>query len=137
MDGGAWWATVHGVQSRTRLSDFTFTFHFHVNEEISCSLIWRCSVSKMFIPLKLIYRFNKISILLGFILNLQADFYFIRKYNKLKIAKIILKTTLRNWQFFKFILKKKTKKRSQPAYLRRFGLDNSFLWVTFLCGVWG
>ena len=27
MDGGAWWATVHGVaKSRTRLSDFTFTF---------------------------------------------------------------------------------------------------------------
>ena len=26
MDGGAWWATVHGVaKSRTRLSDFTFT----------------------------------------------------------------------------------------------------------------
>ena len=29
MDGGAWWAAVHGVAgSRTRLSDFTFTFHF-------------------------------------------------------------------------------------------------------------
>ena len=29
MDGGAWWATVHGVaKSRTRLIDFTFTF-FH------------------------------------------------------------------------------------------------------------
>ena len=29
MDGGAWWAAVHGVaRSRTRLSDFTFTFHF-------------------------------------------------------------------------------------------------------------
>ena len=27
MDGGAWWATVHGVaKSQTRLSDFTFTF---------------------------------------------------------------------------------------------------------------
>ena len=26
IDGGAWWATVHGSQSRTRLSDFTFTF---------------------------------------------------------------------------------------------------------------
>ena len=27
MDGGAWWAIVHGVaKSRTRLSDFTFTF---------------------------------------------------------------------------------------------------------------
>ena len=30
MDGGAWWAAVHGVaKSRTRLSEFTFTFHFH------------------------------------------------------------------------------------------------------------
>ena len=29
MDGGAWWAAVHGVaKSRTRLSNFTFTFHF-------------------------------------------------------------------------------------------------------------
>ena len=34
MDGGAWWATVHGVvQSRTGLSDFTFTFHFHALEK--------------------------------------------------------------------------------------------------------
>ena len=30
MDGGAWWAAVHGVaKSRTRLRDFTSTFHFH------------------------------------------------------------------------------------------------------------
>ena len=30
MDGGAWWAAVHGVaKSPARLSDFTFTFHFH------------------------------------------------------------------------------------------------------------
>ena len=30
MDGGAWWAAVHGVdKSQTRLRDFTFTFHFH------------------------------------------------------------------------------------------------------------
>ena len=30
MNGGAWWAAVHGVaKSRIRLSDFTFTFHFH------------------------------------------------------------------------------------------------------------
>ena len=34
MDGGAWWAAVHGVVgSRTRLSDFTFTFHFHALEK--------------------------------------------------------------------------------------------------------
>ena len=30
MDGGPWWAAVHGVAtSRTRLNNFTFTFHFH------------------------------------------------------------------------------------------------------------
>ena len=34
MDGGAWWAAVHGVaKNRTRLSDFTFTFHFHALEK--------------------------------------------------------------------------------------------------------
>ena len=34
IDGGAWWAAVHGVtRSRTRLSDFTFTFHFHALEK--------------------------------------------------------------------------------------------------------
>ena len=34
MDGGAWQATVHGVaKSQTRLSDFTFTFHFHALEK--------------------------------------------------------------------------------------------------------
>ena len=34
MDGGAWWAAVHVVaRSRTRLSDFTFTFQFHALEE--------------------------------------------------------------------------------------------------------
>ena len=46
MDGGAWWATVHGVaKSRTRLSDFTFTFHFHALEKEmathSSFLAWR------------------------------------------------------------------------------------------------
>ena len=34
MDGGAWWAAVHGVaKSQKRLSDFTFTFHFHALEK--------------------------------------------------------------------------------------------------------
>ena len=34
MDGGAWWAAVHGVtEGRTRLSDFTFTFPFHALEK--------------------------------------------------------------------------------------------------------
>ena len=46
MDGGAWWAAVHGVaKSRTLLSDFTFTFHFHVLEKEmathSSILAWR------------------------------------------------------------------------------------------------
>ena len=46
MGGGAWWATVHGVaKSRTRLSDFPFTFHFHALEEEmathSSVLAWR------------------------------------------------------------------------------------------------
>ena len=29
MDGGDWWAPVHGVAEKARLSDCTFTFHFH------------------------------------------------------------------------------------------------------------
>ena len=34
MDRGAWWAAVHGVvKSRTRLSDFSFTFHFYASEK--------------------------------------------------------------------------------------------------------
>ena len=46
MDGGAWWAAVHGVaKSQTRLSDFTFTFHFHSLEKEmathSSILAWR------------------------------------------------------------------------------------------------
>ena len=46
MDGGAWKATVHGVaKNRTRLSDFTFTFHFHALEKEmathSSVLAWR------------------------------------------------------------------------------------------------
>ena len=46
MDGGAWWAAVHGiVKSWTRLSDFTFTFHFHALEKgmatHSSVLAWR------------------------------------------------------------------------------------------------
>ena len=33
MDGGTWWATVHGVaKSRIRPSNFTFAFHFHALE---------------------------------------------------------------------------------------------------------
>ena len=50
MDGGAWWAAVYGVvQSWTRLSDFTFTFHFHALEKEmathSSVLTWRIPVT--------------------------------------------------------------------------------------------
>ena len=46
MDGGAWWAAVHGVtKSRTQLSNFTFTFHFLASEKAmathSSVLAWR------------------------------------------------------------------------------------------------
>ena len=46
IDGGAWWAAVHGVAtSRIRLSNFTFTFHFHALEKEmathSSVLAWR------------------------------------------------------------------------------------------------
>ena len=45
-DGGAWWAAVHGVaRSRTQLSDFTCTFHFHALEKETAThssvLAWR------------------------------------------------------------------------------------------------
>ena len=48
MDRGAWWAAVHGVaESWTRLSDFTFTFHFHALEKEMAThsgvLAWRIS----------------------------------------------------------------------------------------------
>ena len=46
MDRGAWWAAVQGVaKSQTRLSDFSFTFHFHALEEEMAThsriLAWR------------------------------------------------------------------------------------------------
>ena len=48
MDGGGWWAAVHGVmKSQTRLNDFTFTFYFHALEKEmathSSVLAWRIS----------------------------------------------------------------------------------------------
>ena len=48
VNGGTWWAAVHGVaRSRTRLSDFTFTFPFHALEKEmathSSVLAWRIS----------------------------------------------------------------------------------------------
>ena len=46
MDGGAWWAAVHGIaESQTQLRDFTSTFHFHALEKEmathSSVLAWR------------------------------------------------------------------------------------------------
>ena len=45
MGGGAWYAAVPGVaKSRTRLNDFTFTFHFHALKEMATYfsvLAWR------------------------------------------------------------------------------------------------
>ena len=46
IDGGAWWAAGHGVaKTQTRLSDFTFTFHFHALEKETAThsgvLAWR------------------------------------------------------------------------------------------------
>ena len=46
MDGGAWWAAVHGAaKSQARLNDFTFTFHFGALEKEmaphSSVLAWR------------------------------------------------------------------------------------------------
>ena len=46
MDGGVWWAAVHGVaESRTRLSDYTLTLHFRALEKEmatdSSVLAWR------------------------------------------------------------------------------------------------
>ena len=51
MDGGAWKVAVHGVaEGRTGLSDFTFTFHFHVLEKEmaihSNILAWRIPGTK-------------------------------------------------------------------------------------------
>ena len=45
MDGGAWWAAVHGVAKESDTTDFTFTFHFHALEKEmathSSVLAWR------------------------------------------------------------------------------------------------
>ena len=46
MDGGAWWAAVHGVaKSQTQLGDPTFPFHFHALEKEKAThssvLVWR------------------------------------------------------------------------------------------------
>src|SRR5574337_1810896 len=66
-DSGAWWAAVSGVaQSQTRLSDFTFAFHFHALEKEmathSSVLAWRIPgrseehTSELQSPLNLVCR---------------------------------------------------------------------------------
>ena len=50
MDGGAWWAAVHGVaEGWTRLSDFTFTFHFRTLEKemATHSSVLACRIPRM------------------------------------------------------------------------------------------
>ena len=58
MDGGAWWAAVYGVpKGRTRLSDFTFTFHFHTLEEAMAThshvLAWRIPAKRSLVGCRL------------------------------------------------------------------------------------
>ena len=58
MDGGAWWAAVHGVaKSQTQLSDFTFTFHFHALEKEmathSSVLAWRIPGTESLVDFRL------------------------------------------------------------------------------------
>ena len=54
MDGGAWWAAVHGVaKSQARLSNFPFTFHFYALEKemaTHSTLAWRIPGSAWRIP---------------------------------------------------------------------------------------
>ena len=64
LDGGAWKAAVHGVaEGQTRLSDFTFTFHFHAFEKemathskCSCLENPRDGESHIFNMKNLVYR---------------------------------------------------------------------------------
>ena len=51
MDGGAWKAAVHGVaESQTRLSDFTFTFHFHALEKEMATHTRKWQPTQVFLP---------------------------------------------------------------------------------------
>ena len=59
MDGGAWKAAVHGVaEGQTRLSNFTFTFHFHALEK---EMAAHSSVLSWYI---LLYKFHSVLLLL-------------------------------------------------------------------------
>ena len=69
MDGGAWWAAVHGIaKSQTRLSDFTFTSHFPALEKEmathSSVLAWRIPGTREAprnLHVQLIVGYNKIT----------------------------------------------------------------------------
>ena len=53
MNGGAWWAALHGVpEGQTRLSNFTFTFHFHALEKemATYSSVLACRIPGMVEP---------------------------------------------------------------------------------------
>ena len=66
MDGGAWWAAVHGVaKSQTRLSDFPFSFHFHaLKKEMA---------THSFINMHIIYKYLYIGVLMY--LNVQISIF--------------------------------------------------------------
>ena len=62
MDGGTWWAAVHGVmKSRTRLSDFTFTFHFHALEKEMATQVYLGNMKQIYQMLNKDYNFNFIT----------------------------------------------------------------------------
>ena len=68
VDGGAWWATVHGVaKSRTRLSDFTFTdsstvhtpLHKHLLESFAHFLTLGCFCLAVVVPLEKFFTYRR------------------------------------------------------------------------------
>ena len=67
MDAGAWWAAVHGVaKSRTRLSDFTFTFHFPAleGEALTTQPPGKFCSTVIFIPIKTLQSLRDLLLLL-------------------------------------------------------------------------
>ena len=68
MDGGAWWATVHGVsKNQTRLSDFTFTFPFPLST----------------VPLLYYHGYYVITIITTYFLRSFLEFFFLETPAKL------------------------------------------------------
>ena len=78
MDGGAWWAAVHGVvKSQTRLSNFTFTFHFHALEK---GMATRSST----LALKIYSALTIPTLLIPQILEIIDHFTFLQNFNFLE-----------------------------------------------------